>query len=205
MTQTLDIGEPFSRSDSPATASASTMRASSSAAGTSAKFGTFAITFGIAFAILYTVFERLNWPLFTYHPAVNKLDFWKEPNGVGPPMFWYGWIVLSAISAAVVAGIAMLVSGRWLRRATVFCCALTALWPAALAGLRIFIVDWATFDADFLNSVWVAAIPAFPAAAAITYLVPARLADRVWTSWLLIMPIGGLVVLGFSLQQYFVR
>jgi hypothetical protein len=63
--------------------------------------------------------------------------------------------------------------------------ALGVLWPAAVTGLRIFIVDWATFDADFLNSVWVAAIPAFVAAAVITYYVPARLADRIWTSWLL--------------------
>jgi hypothetical protein len=31
------------------------------------------------------------------------------------------------------------------------------------------------------------------------------LVQRTWTSWLLIVPIGGLVVLGYSLQQYFVR
>ena len=84
--------------------------------------------------------------------------------------------------------------------------ALAALWPAALTALRIFIVDWATFDADFLNSVWVAAVPAFVGAAAITYFVPARLADRAWTSWLLIVPIGGLVVLFYSLlQPWFLR
>ena len=45
--------------------------------------GTFAITFGITFAILYTTFERLNWPLFTYHPAVGKLDFWMQPARTG--------------------------------------------------------------------------------------------------------------------------
>jgi hypothetical protein len=42
-------------------------------------------------------------------------------------------------------------------------------------------------------------------AAAIAYFVPSRLAERLWTSWLLIVPLGGLVVLGYSLQQYFVR
>ena len=99
-----------------------------------------------------------------------------------------------------------MVSGQWLRRATVFCCALAALWPASLAALRIFITDWATFDADFLNSIWIAVIPALVGAAAITYLVPSQLAERVWTSWLLIMPIGGLVVLGYSLlQPWFLR
>ena len=200
MTQTLDVGEGFSQLDSsPATgAPASTQ--------TRAKSGTFAITFGIAFPLLYTVYERLNWPLFTYHPVLGNLDFGRQPTGVGPPMFWYGWIVLAAASAFVVAGIATIIPTRWLRRATVFCCALAALWPAALTGLRIFIVDWATFDADFLNSPWLAAIPAFVGAAAVTYYVPARLAERVWTSWLLIVPIGGLVVLGSSLlQPWFLR
>jgi len=62
------------------------------------KFGTFAITFGIAFAIIYTVFERLNWPLFTYHPAVGKVDFWMHAarSGEGPPMYWYGWLLQRA-------------------------------------------------------------------------------------------------------------
>jgi len=200
MTQTLDVGEGFTQLDSsPATGAPTSTQ-------TRAKSGTFAITFGIAFALLYTVYERLNWPLFTYHPVLGNLDFGRQPTGVGPPMFWYGWIVLAAASAFVVAGIATIIPTRWLRRATVFCCALAVLWPAALTGLRIFIVDWATFDADFLNSPWVAAIPAFVGAAVVTYYVPARLAERVWTSWLLIVPIGGLVVLGYSLlQPWFLR
>jgi len=42
-------------------------------------------------------------------------------------------------------------------------------------------------------------------AAAITYFVHSQFVRRVWTSLLLIVPIGGLVVLGYSLQQYFVR
>jgi len=120
-------------------------------------------------------------------------------------MYWYGWIVNAAIAAFVLGWIATIISGQWLRRATVFGCALAALWPTALAGLRIYITDWATFDADFLNSVWVAAPPAFVGAAAITYYVSAQLAERAWTSWLLIVPIVGLVVLGNSLLIYFVR
>ena len=200
MTQTLGVDERFSRLDSSHAKDASATQ-------TRAKFGTFAITFGIAFAILYTVFERLNWPLFTYLPRPNRMEFWKyQPlSGEAPPMYWYGWIVLAAASALVVGWIATLVSDQWLRRATVFCCALAALWPASLEALRIFIVDFATFDADFLNSVWVAAVPALVGAAAITYLVPSRLAERAWTSWLLIMPIGALVVLGYSLKPYFLR
>jgi len=168
---------------------------------------TFAFTFGIAFTLLYTVYERLNWPLFTWQPAVGKMYFWlhRPLSGEGPPMYWYGWIALAIPSALVVGWLATIIPSRWLYRATIFCCALGAVWPASLAALRIYITDWATFDADFLNSVWVAAIPAFAATIAITYFVSSRLAERVWTSWLLIVPIGGLVVLGNSLLIYFVR
>jgi hypothetical protein len=58
MTQTSDV-----------VVSAPTARARSD------KFRTFAITFGIAFTLLYTVYERLNWPLFTWQPQVSKLYF----------------------------------------------------------------------------------------------------------------------------------
>jgi hypothetical protein len=205
MTQTLDVldvDERFSRIDSSRARGAPT-----SATQAASKFGTFAITFGITFAILYTVFERLNWPLFTYLPQGNRVEFWmyQPRSGEGPPMYWYGWLTLSTLCAFVIGWIATIVPGPWLRRATVFCCALTALWPASLAALRIYIADWATFNADFLNSIWLAAIPAVVGAAAITYLVPPQFVQRAWTSWLLIMPIGGLVVLGYSLNTWFLR
>jgi hypothetical protein len=92
MTQTLDVGERLAQLDS-----SDAMGGPTSATHTR----TFAITFGIAFTLLYTVFERLNWPLFTYQPAVGKLYFWlhRPLSGEGPPMYWYGWIVLAAASA----------------------------------------------------------------------------------------------------------
>jgi len=198
MTQASEVHERLPQLDSSDVASAPR---------STTQTRTFAFTFGIAFTLLYTVYERLNWPLFTWQPAVGKMYFWlhRPLSGEGPPMYWYGWIVNAAIAALVVSCIATIISGQWLRRATVFCCALAALWPTALAALRIYITGWATFDADFLDSVWVAAPPAFVGAAAITYYVPSRLVERAWTSWLLIVPIAGLVVLGNSLLIYFVR
>jgi hypothetical protein len=201
MTQTLEIDVLPSAGFAGARAAG----APATPAKADTKTGVFAITYGIAFALLYTAFERLNWPLFTYHPVSGAVDFGRQMAGVGPPMFWYGWLVLSAAAALVVALIATMVPTRFLQRATVFCCALAALWPAALSGLQFFIVYWATFEADFLNSAWIAAVPAVIGAAIVTWLVSARLAERAWTGWLLIVPIGGLVVLGYSLQQWFVR
>jgi len=198
MTRTLGVGEELSALDS-----SRVIGTSKSAARTR----TFTFAFGIAFTLLYTIYERLNWPLFTWQPAVGKMYFWlhRPLSGEGPPMYWYGWIALAIPSALVVSCVATIIPSRSLYRATIFCCALAALWPASLAALRIYITDWATFDADFLNSVWVATIPALVGTAAITYFISSRFAERVWTSWLLIVPIGGLVVLGNSLLIYFVR
>jgi len=200
MTQALDMNErPVQRGRARA------MEAPASAASAS-KLGTFVVAFGIAFAILYTICERQNWPLFTYHPAVDRWNFGMQsaPPEDGPPMFWYGWVVLSAAGAAVVGLIATMVSVRWLYRATTFFCVLAALWPGffALAGV---IDERASFNAEFLRSVWVAGIPALLGAAAASYFVSSRWAQQAWTGWLLFMPIGGLVILGYSLNQYFLK
>jgi hypothetical protein len=176
MTQTLDVGGRFSQPDSSHAIGASTTQTS--------KFGTFAITFGIAFALLYTVFERLNWPLFTYLPQSNTVYFgiYRPLRGEGPPMYWYGWIALAVASAFVVSWIATFVPGQWVRRVTFFCCVLGALWPIVLAVLRSFGADWASLDAEFMNSVWAAAIPALVGTVAISYFVPSQFVQRVWTS-----------------------
>jgi hypothetical protein len=202
MTQALDVNERISelgRSQAVGAPASTTVRAAS-------KFGSFAITFGISFAILYTLFEQLNWPLFTYHPAVGKLDFWMQRprSGEGPPMYWYGWLALSFGGAFVLGLLATRGSSQWLYRSTLFCCILAALWPAAYA-FAVFVADRASFDAEFLKSVWLAAIPALVATAAVTYLASSQFAQRAWTWWVLIMPIGGLAILGYSLKSYFLR
>src|SRR5215472_18567824 len=106
MTQTLDVHQRVSELDRASTAAAPTAATPAAIS----RAGVFAITFGISFMLLYTVFERLNWPFFTYHPAVGKLDFWMQRprSGEGPPMYWYGWLVLSAMTAVVVSTIATL-------------------------------------------------------------------------------------------------
>jgi hypothetical protein len=202
MTHALDANARVAELDRARAAPA----AAATSRSTTSKFGTFVITFGIAFAILYTVFERLNWPLFTYHPAVGKLDFWmqKARSGEGPPMYWYGWIALSTIAALPVALVGTFLSAARLQRLTVFACVLAALWPIAFA-LTISIADRMGWDTDLLEWIWVAAVPAFLLAAGAAWFTPLRWAQRLWTGWLLIVPIVGLVVLGYSLKQYFLK
>ena len=203
MTRTLDAAERWSQRDGSHAMDAPTSTTRTRAS----KLRTLTITFGIAFTLLYTVYERLNWPLFTYQPRTGVLYFWlhRPLPAEGPPMYWYGWIVLAAASAFVVGLIATIVPGQRLRQGTFFCCVLAALWPTVLALLRSFGADWQSLDIEFMNSIWAAAIPALVGAAAISYFVPSQFVQRVWTSWLLIVPLVGLVVLGYSLLQYFVR
>jgi hypothetical protein len=199
MTQTLDVHQNVSR--------LGRSQATDSAAPTAiSKSGIFAITFGITFAVLYTVLEQLNWPLFTYHPAVGKLDFWMQRprSGEGPPMYWFGWLALAGIGAVAVSFVATLTPRPWLYRATVFCCVLAALWPALLVAAA-FIADRVSFDAEFLKSIWLAGALTLVGAAAISFYGSAQWVQRVWVKWLWLVPVGGLAVLGYSLKAYFLR
>jgi hypothetical protein len=202
MTQTLDVHERMSEFGDPQAASQS-----ATSAVTASKAGRFVFVFGISFAILYTLFEQMNRPLFTYHPAVGKLDFWMQRarSGEGPGMYWYGWLALAFPCAALVGWVSTLVSSKWLYRATIFCCVLAMLWSAIFAILVL--TDGRTsFDTDLVKSMgWWSAIPGLVGALVISYFVPLQLAQRVFTSWLLIMPIGGLIILGYSLKSFFLR
>jgi hypothetical protein len=201
MTQALGVHQRISELDR------APISAPATKAGTATdRLATFAITFGIAFAILYTVFERLNWPLFTYHPAVGKVDFWMHAarSGEGPPMYWYGWLFLTTPAALVVASAATLVPRERLQQATFFCCTLAILWPIALAFASL-LTDQTSFNEQWGTWAWLSGIPALAGATALTYFAGAKWAERMWTSWLLIMPIGGLIVLGYSLKTFFLR
>ena len=59
--------------------------------------------FTIAFAILYLLSVEYNWALFTYHPALKEFGFLVQKPKDGPAMYWYGWIVTSAVGAFVIA------------------------------------------------------------------------------------------------------
>jgi hypothetical protein len=202
MTQALDVHERISELGGARAASQS-----ATAEVTASKAGRFVFVFGISFAILYTLFEQMNWPLFTYHPAVGKLDFWMQRarSGEGPGMYWYGWLALAFPCAALIGWLSTLVSSKWLYRATVFCCVLAILWSVIFAILVL--TDGRTsFDTDLVKSMgWWSAIPGLVGALVISYFVPLQLAQRVFTSWLLIMPIGGLLILGYSLKSFFLR
>jgi len=59
--------------------------------------------FAAAFAVIYIVSVELNWALFTYHPKIREWGWLVEPSRNGPTMYWYGWLVTSALGAVAVS------------------------------------------------------------------------------------------------------
>ena len=101
----------------PVTTPTSAVRSTSSLAASS-RFRTFAVTFAIVSPVLYLVCVSLNLPLFSYHPAVNRIDFlWSPPrSGEGPAMYWFGWTVSVIVGAAIVSFLATMLPERAIRR-----------------------------------------------------------------------------------------
>jgi hypothetical protein len=99
---------------STTTTTPSTAKPASSSLAASAKFRTFAIVFSITAPILYVLCEIYSLPLFTYHPATNRVDFGWAPgrSGEGPAMYWYGWTVTMLIGCTVIGWLATLLPER---------------------------------------------------------------------------------------------
>jgi hypothetical protein len=102
-----------------ATATAQPMRASLAA---SVKFKAFAIVFCTAFPVLYLVFEKFNLPLFTFHPATNRVEFLYAPprSGEGPTMYWYGWTAMCLITGSILGALATVLPARMINRLPLF-------------------------------------------------------------------------------------
>jgi hypothetical protein len=75
------------------------------------KFKAFATTFSISGTVIYCVIQYLNYPLFTYWPAVHRFVWGFGPASAadGPNMLWYGWILTTILIASALGVIAMII------------------------------------------------------------------------------------------------
>jgi hypothetical protein len=92
------------------TTAAPTAKAAPSTLAASARFKTFALTFSTFGPVIYCVTQFFNWPMFTFHPATNRLVWGYEgPRpGEGPNMLWYGWTATTLLMAAAIGVVAMM-------------------------------------------------------------------------------------------------
>ena len=79
---------------------------------------TFALVFGVSFAVLYVVCDMAALPMFTYHPGSDRIElgFARARPDEGPAMYWYGWIATSALGAFVLGLAAALLPARVARK-----------------------------------------------------------------------------------------
>ena len=72
--------------------------------------------FSVAFAMIYVVAVEHNLAVFTYHPQLQQFALGVERPKAGPAMYWYGWLLTSAIGATAMSIIALVVPERWTGR-----------------------------------------------------------------------------------------
>jgi hypothetical protein len=103
---------------------------------TSTAFRTFAVVTGIATTVIYVICEMNNWPLFTYHPGTNRVDWFYSPavRDQGPAMYWYGWIATTLIGAPILGILAMLLPERITKKIP-----LSLVWIFPLAAVPVLI------------------------------------------------------------------
>src|SRR5262245_60004917 len=96
------------------TTTTTTAKPATSSVAASAKFKTFALVFGLTFTVMYVICDLFSLPLFTYHPATNRVGWGWEPgrSGEGPAMYWYGWTAMCFVVGTIVGLVATLVPER---------------------------------------------------------------------------------------------
>jgi hypothetical protein len=103
----------------------------------------FAVGFALFYAPAYNFTggnSTFSWPLVTYFPAADPA-FWAfglvpGSETLGPPMWWYGWILSATLVGLAFAGVSLLLpAGKFDRHLQ------KALWVVPLAAF-VFLFNW---------------------------------------------------------------
>jgi hypothetical protein len=78
----------------------------------------FATIFSISGPVIYCVVQYLNYPLFTYWPAVRRFVWGFGPASAadGPNMLWYGWTLTTILIASVLGIVAMIMPENFTKK-----------------------------------------------------------------------------------------
>jgi hypothetical protein len=61
------------------------------------------IVFSLAAGVAYTLAYYFEWSLFQYYLTDNRILFFGQGVGEGPPILWYGWLGTAVIAGAATA------------------------------------------------------------------------------------------------------
>jgi len=93
--------------------------------------------FSIAFATIYIASVYWNLALVTYHPQLAQWGPLVEVPRQGPAMYWYGWLLTSALGAGALAALSLALPAKALDRA---CAILVWLVPVAMIATIAYIL-----------------------------------------------------------------
>jgi hypothetical protein len=93
--------------------------------------------FGIAFALIYVTSVQYNLAIITYHPQLGQWGWLVEAPREGPAMYWYGWLITSALGAGAVAALSLLLPAKAIERTTAV---LVWLVPIAMIAEILYII-----------------------------------------------------------------
>jgi hypothetical protein len=114
--------------------STNTVAAARATATSSTKLRTFVVVFSLTATVVYVLCDLLGFPLFTYHPATGRLEwgYTLPRRNEGPVMYWYGWLLTTAIVSTVVALLATFLPESVTRRIPLF-----TLWVLPIIAVPI--------------------------------------------------------------------
>lgn len=80
----------------------------------SSRLRSFTLVFSLLFPLAYAISDFMGLPLFTWYPAVERLEWGlAQPSSQdGPAMYWYGWVATCLIVCSLAGGLASLLPGR---------------------------------------------------------------------------------------------
>jgi hypothetical protein len=93
--------------------------------------------FSIGFAIIYVASVQYNLAVVTYHPQIGAWGWLVEAPRQGPAMYWYGWLITSAVGAGAIAVLSLALPARAVERAS---SVLVWLVPIAMIGVIAYII-----------------------------------------------------------------
>ncbi len=169
----------------------------SSSLATSAKFKTFAIACALTAPVLYVLCDIFGLPLFTYHPATNRVDLGWAPgrSGEGPAMYWYGWTATTILGGAIIGALATLFPERKVSAFTI--------WTAPILVSAVMLIVAATGGGGELMWRYTGvAVAITVVACAVTWRLPESTNSKILLNLLWLLPILALIPLFISLKPF---
>jgi hypothetical protein len=179
------------------TTSTATSKAAAPSLATSARFKTFAIACALTAPVLYVLCDIFSLPLFTFHPATNRVDLGWAPgrSGEGPAMYWYGWTATTILGGVIVGAIATLFPKQ---RTSTF-----TIWTAPILVSAVMLI--VTVAGGNAASMWLytgIAVVISAIICAATWRLPEETNGKILLTSLWLLPLLALIPLFISLKPF---